>query len=96
MLRYPIIAVDFDRTIGCGQYPDIVLNPVAVLQPMQLSSRYGLALKTTQFEADKTLDAFFDLSRAQSVEQAFEATREVRAMPLRPLSSPMRSISAGK
>lgn len=53
-----------------------------MLQPMELSSRYGLALKTTQFEADKTLDAFFDLSRAQSVEQAFEATREVRAMPL--------------
>ena len=53
-----------------------------MLQPMQLTSRYGLALKTTQFEADKTLDAFFDLSRAQSVEQAFEATREVRAMPL--------------
>ncbi len=53
-----------------------------MLQPMQLSSGYGLALKTTQFEADKTLDAFFDLSRAQSVEQAFEATREVRAMPL--------------
>lgn len=52
------------------------------LQPMQLSSGYGLALKTTQLEADKTLDAFFDLSRAQSVEQAFEATREVRAMPL--------------
>ncbi|WP_411185524.1 penicillin acylase family protein [Pseudomonas sp.] len=52
------------------------------LQPMQLSSRYGLALKTTQLEADKTLDAFFDLSRAQSVEQAFEATREIRAMPL--------------
>lgn len=52
------------------------------LQPMQLSSGYGLALKTTQYEADKTLDAFFDLSRAQSVEQAFEATREVRAMPL--------------
>jgi acyl-homoserine-lactone acylase len=52
------------------------------LQPLQLSSGYGLALQTTQLEADKTLDAFFDLSRAQSVEQAFEATREVRAMPL--------------
>ena len=52
------------------------------LQPMQLSSGYGLALKTTQLEADKSLDAFFDLSRAQSVEQAFEATREIRAMPL--------------
>ncbi|HEX5843859.1 MAG TPA: penicillin acylase family protein [Pseudomonas sp.] len=53
-----------------------------MLQPPQLSTGYGLALQTTQFEADKTLDAFFDLSRAQSVEQAFEATREVRAMPL--------------
>jgi acyl-homoserine-lactone acylase len=52
------------------------------LQPMQLSSGFGLALKTTQLEADNSLDAFFDLSRAQSVEQAFEATREIRAMPL--------------
>lgn len=52
------------------------------LQPIQFSSGFGLALKTTQFEADQSLDAFFDLSRAQSVEQAFEATREIRAMPL--------------
>ncbi|UTW07141.1 penicillin acylase family protein [Pseudomonas benzenivorans] len=52
------------------------------LQPMQLNSGYGLALQTAQFEADQSLDALFDLSRAQSVEQAFEATREVRAMPL--------------
>ncbi|MGH8352325.1 MAG: penicillin acylase family protein [Pseudomonas sp.] len=53
-----------------------------MLQPLQLQSGYGLALQSTQFEADQSLDAFFDLSRAQSVEQAFEATREVRAMPL--------------
>ena len=52
------------------------------LQPLRLNSGYGLALQTTQFEADRSLDALFDLSRAQSVEQAFEATREVRAMPL--------------
>jgi acyl-homoserine-lactone acylase len=52
------------------------------LQPLQLNSGYGLALQTTQFEADQTLDALFELSRAQSVEQAFEATREVRAIPL--------------
>ncbi|WP_079202729.1 penicillin acylase family protein [Pseudomonas sp. CC6-YY-74] len=52
------------------------------LQPLHLSSGYGLALQTTQFEADQSLDALFDLSRAQSVEQAFEATRDVRAMPL--------------
>ena len=63
-----------------------------MLQPLQLSSGYGLALQTTQFEADKTLDAFFDLSRAQSVEQAFEATREVRAMPLNVVFADARHI----
>lgn len=52
------------------------------LQPLQLKSGYGLALRTAQFEEDHSIDAFFDLSRAQSVEQAFEATREVRAMAL--------------
>jgi len=52
------------------------------LQPLQLSSGYGLALKTTQLEADRTLDAFFDLSRAQSVDEGFEATREIRAAAL--------------
>lgn len=52
------------------------------LQPQALSSRYGLALKTNQFEADKTLDAFFDLSRAQSVEEAHEAVREIRGLAL--------------
>ncbi len=52
------------------------------LQPLQLSSGYGLALKTTQFEGDQSLDAFFDLTRAQSVDQAFEATREIRAAAL--------------
>lgn len=62
------------------------------LQPMQLSSGYGLALKTTQLEADKSLDAFFDLSRAQSVEQAFEATREIRAMPLNIVFADARHI----
>lgn len=53
-----------------------------MLQPMQLQTGYGLALKTTQFEADNSLDAFFDLSRAKSVDEAFEAAREIRAMPL--------------
>lgn len=52
------------------------------LQPLQLSSGYGLALKTIQFEADQSLDAFFDLSRAQSVDEAFEASREIRAAAL--------------
>jgi acyl-homoserine-lactone acylase len=52
------------------------------LQPLQMSSGYGLALRSIQGEADRSIDAFFDLSRAQSVEQAFEATREVRAMAL--------------
>ncbi|WXL24163.1 penicillin acylase family protein [Ectopseudomonas mendocina] len=53
-----------------------------MLQPLPLSSGYGLALRTPELDGDKTLDAMFDLSRAQSVDQAFEATREVRAIPL--------------
>jgi len=52
------------------------------LQPLQLSSGYGLALKTIQFEADRSLDAFFDLTRAKSVDEAFEASRDIRAMAL--------------
>ena len=52
------------------------------LQPLQFNSGYGLALRTSQFENDQSIDAFFNLSRAQSVEQAFEATRDVRAMAL--------------
>ncbi|MCQ4313507.1 penicillin acylase family protein [Pseudomonas stutzeri] len=52
------------------------------LQPLQMSSGYGLALKTTQFEGDRSLDAFFDLTRAQSLDQAFEAAREIRAAAL--------------
>ncbi|PAU64667.1 penicillin acylase family protein [Pseudomonas indica] len=53
-----------------------------MLQPLQLASGYGLALKQASMDGDRSLDAFFDLSRAQSVEQAFDATREVRAMAL--------------
>ena len=52
------------------------------LQPLPFASGYGLALRSIQGEADRSIDAFFDLSRAQSVDEAFEATREVRAMAL--------------
>jgi acyl-homoserine-lactone acylase len=62
------------------------------LQPLPLSSGYGLALRTIQGEADRSLDAFFDLSRAQSVEQAFEATREIRAAALNIVFADTRQI----
>lgn len=52
------------------------------LQPLPVASGYGLAYQSIQAISDKSLDAFFDLSRAKSVEQAFDATREIRAMPL--------------
>ncbi|MBB4862736.1 acyl-homoserine-lactone acylase [Pseudomonas nitritireducens] len=52
------------------------------LQPLPLSSGYGIAYQSIQNETDRTLDAFFDLSRAKNVEQAFDATRDVRAMAL--------------
>src|SRR5690606_10680495 len=62
------------------------------LQPLQLSSGYGLALKTTQFETDRSLDAFFDLTRAGNVDEAFEATRDVRAMALNMVFADEQSI----
>jgi len=43
---------------------------------------YGLALQTASFKDDKSLDAFFDLSRAQSAEKASDASREIRAIAL--------------
>ncbi|MES2821541.1 MAG: penicillin acylase family protein [Pseudomonadota bacterium] len=52
------------------------------LQPLQIVSGYGLALQTASLANDRSLDAFFELSRAQSVDQAFEATREIRSMAL--------------
>ncbi|MGX0955054.1 acyl-homoserine-lactone acylase [Pseudomonas viridiflava] len=42
----------------------------------------GLALQTPSFKDDKTLDAFFDLSRAPNVEKAFDTSREIRAITL--------------
>jgi acyl-homoserine-lactone acylase len=51
-------------------------------QAPALDSGYGLALQTTQFEADTSLDRFFELSRAQTVDSAFEIAREIRALPL--------------
>ncbi|WP_166358768.1 penicillin acylase family protein [Pseudomonas akapageensis] len=52
------------------------------LQPMAFNSGYGLALQTPDLKGDKSMDALFDLSRAQNVEKAFEASREIRASAL--------------
>ena len=47
-----------------------------------LTSGLGLALQTADFKDDKSLDAFFDLSRAQTAAKASDATREIRAIAL--------------
>ncbi|MCF6752378.1 penicillin acylase family protein [Pseudomonas stutzeri] len=62
------------------------------IQPLQLGSGYGLALKTTQLEADKSLDAFFDLSRAQSVDEAFAATGRIGTSALNIVFADRQSI----
>lgn len=49
---------------------------------LQLSSRYGLALQSIPFDGDNSLDAFFRLSQAGSVDQAFVTAGELRAMAL--------------
>jgi acyl-homoserine-lactone acylase len=62
------------------------------LQPMQLSSGYGLAFKSIQLEADQSLDAFFNLSRAQSVDEAFEASHGIRTSALNMVFADARGI----
>jgi acyl-homoserine-lactone acylase len=47
-----------------------------------LTSGFGLALQTADFKDDKSLDAFFDLSRAQNAGKASDATRNIRAIAL--------------
>ncbi|WP_047228415.1 penicillin acylase family protein [Pseudomonas brassicacearum] len=54
-----------------------LLNSV---QGSAMANGLGLALQTPSFSDDKTLDAFFDLSRAQNVEKASDASREIRAI----------------
>ncbi|MNQ51759.1 Acyl-homoserine lactone acylase QuiP precursor [compost metagenome] len=51
-------------------------------QGTTLANGFGLALQTPNFTDDKTLDALFDLSRAQSVEKASDASREIRAIAM--------------
>ena len=47
-----------------------------------LTTGLGLALQTAELKDDKSLDAFFDLSRAQNAGKASDATREIRAIAL--------------
>ena len=66
-----------------GPLLNSVLGPrKSPLQPLPLSSGLGLAFRSTLFEADESLDALFQLSRAQSVEQAHEPARNIRAAGL--------------
>ncbi|AZC23020.1 penicillin acylase family protein [Pseudomonas sessilinigenes] len=56
-----------------------LLNSV---QGYALANGLGLALQTPELKDDRTLDAFFDLSRAQNAEKASDASREIRAIAL--------------
>jgi len=61
-------------------------------QGTALANGFGLALQTPNFTDDKTLDAFFDLSRAQNVEKASDASREIRAIALNLVFADARNI----
>jgi len=54
----------------------------ALGEPHALNSTLGFALQMPDMKGDKTLDAFFDLSRAQHSEAASDASREIRATAL--------------
>lgn len=49
-------------------------------QGTAMANGFGLALQTPGLTDDKTLDALFDLSRAQNAEKASDASREIRAL----------------
>ena len=75
-----------------------LLNPLLgqrkhPLQPLSLSSGLGLALQTSLAEPDQSLDAFFQLARAQSVEQANEPARNIRAAGLNLLYADAQHIA---
>lgn len=53
----------------------------------------GIALKRAEFAGDRSLDAFFELSRAPSVEAAHDAVREIRAPAVNLLYADARSIA---
>ena len=57
-----------------------------------LNSSLGLALQMPDFKDDKTLDAFFNLSRAQTSEAASDASREIRSVALNLLYADARHI----
>ncbi|MFO2463878.1 penicillin acylase family protein [Pseudomonas sp. 15FMM2] len=57
-----------------------------------LGSGYGLALQTADLKDDKSLDALFDLSRAQNASKASDATREIRAITLNMIFADASSI----
>lgn len=61
-------------------------------QGTALANGLGLALQMPNFTDDKTLDAFFDLSRAQNVEKASDASREIRAIALNLVFADARNI----
>jgi acyl-homoserine-lactone acylase len=63
------------------------------LQPLQIDSSLGLALRSISMENDQSIDAFFNLTRAQSVEQAHEQVRNIRAISLNMLYADADNIA---
>ena len=63
------------------------------LQPMALSSELGLAFQNTLFENDQSFEAFFQLARAQSVEDAHEPIRNMSAAGLNMLYADAEHIA---
>jgi len=58
-------------------------NPISPLQPHAAGLPYGLALSWAAFEpGDRSIDAFFNFSKARSVEEALIYARQIQAISL--------------
>ncbi len=63
------------------------------LQPLGLSSQYGLALMRPELKEDHSLDGFIELSMATSLDSAGAAVRQIRSIPLNMLYADDRHIA---
>lgn len=57
-------------------------QPKDIAFPPRIEFPYGLAVRTTLSESDRSFSAMFDLTRATTMEEAHQAIRDVRFMAL--------------
>lgn len=63
------------------------------MQPIPVTTRYGVALKRPSLEGDTSFEAFFKLSQSSSVDKAFTQARAIQGIPLNLVFADAKSIA---